>query len=135
MNCEKVREQIPELLAARLDQASRESVVEHLESCAGCRSEVAELNTVWRGMENLNDPADASPDPGAKARFLEGVEQIELLLREENVTHRGRFHVIEDVTSVLISPTWADFMFFVVLVLVLVVRPQGLYGVRLRESV
>src|SRR5438309_3966414 len=43
--------------------------------------------------------------------------------------------VIEDVTSVLISPTWAEFMFFVVLVLVLVVRPQGLYGVRLRESV
>ena len=39
MNCEKVREQIPELLAGRLDQAARESVVEHLESCAACRSE------------------------------------------------------------------------------------------------
>jgi branched-chain amino acid transport system permease protein len=43
--------------------------------------------------------------------------------------------VVEDVTSVVISPTWADFMFFVVLVLVLLVRPQGLYGVRVREVV
>ena len=71
MNCEKVREQIPELLAGRLDQAARERVVEHLESCATCRSEVAELNTVWRGMENLNQPAESAPDPAAKARFLE----------------------------------------------------------------
>jgi hypothetical protein len=71
MNCERVREQIPELLAGRLDQAARESVVEHLESCAACRSEVAELNTVWRGMENLNDPAESAPNPAAKARFLE----------------------------------------------------------------
>ena len=41
--------------------------------------------------------------------------------------------VAEDITSVLVSPAWADFVFFAVLVLVLVVRPQGLYGVRLRE--
>jgi hypothetical protein len=77
MNCEKVREQIPELLAGRLDEAARESVVEHLETCAGCRSEVAELNTVWRGMENLNDPADAEPPAGAKARFLDVLRAYE----------------------------------------------------------
>jgi branched-chain amino acid transport system permease protein len=39
----------------------------------------------------------------------------------------------EDITSVLVSPTWAQFVFFVVLVLVLLVRPQGLYGIRVRE--
>src|SRR5579864_3327574 len=33
------------------------------------------------------------------ARFREGLEQVELLLTQENVTHRGRFHVIEDTTS------------------------------------
>jgi len=42
--------------------------------------------------------------------------------------------VVEDVASVLISPTWADFTFFVILVVVLVVRPQGLYGVRVRGA-
>jgi alkanesulfonate monooxygenase SsuD/methylene tetrahydromethanopterin reductase-like flavin-dependent oxidoreductase (luciferase family) len=39
-----------------------------------------------------------SPDE-SNARFREGLEQIELLLTQENVTHRGRFHVIENVTS------------------------------------
>jgi alkanesulfonate monooxygenase SsuD/methylene tetrahydromethanopterin reductase-like flavin-dependent oxidoreductase (luciferase family) len=39
-----------------------------------------------------------SPDESF-ARFREGVEQIDLLLREENVTHHGTFHNIEDTTS------------------------------------
>jgi branched-chain amino acid transport system permease protein len=43
--------------------------------------------------------------------------------------------VVEDVASVVISPTWAAFVFFVLLVLVLVLRPQGLYGIRLREKI
>src|SRR6516225_10966015 len=33
------------------------------------------------------------------ARFREGLEQVELLLTQENVTHRGRFHKIENTTS------------------------------------
>jgi len=33
------------------------------------------------------------------ARFREGLEQIDLLLREENVTHLGRFHTIKETTS------------------------------------
>jgi alkanesulfonate monooxygenase SsuD/methylene tetrahydromethanopterin reductase-like flavin-dependent oxidoreductase (luciferase family) len=39
-----------------------------------------------------------SPDESV-ARFREGIEQIDLLLREESVTHRGRFHTIENTTS------------------------------------
>jgi len=39
-----------------------------------------------------------SPDESV-ARFREGVEQIELLLTQENVTHRGHFHTIENTTS------------------------------------
>jgi len=33
------------------------------------------------------------------ARFREGIEQIELVLTRENVTHRGRFYTIENTTS------------------------------------
>jgi alkanesulfonate monooxygenase SsuD/methylene tetrahydromethanopterin reductase-like flavin-dependent oxidoreductase (luciferase family) len=33
------------------------------------------------------------------ARFREGIEQIELLLTRENVTHRGRFYTIANTTS------------------------------------
>jgi len=41
--------------------------------------------------------------------------------------------VTEDITAVVISPVWASFVFFVILVAVLILRPQGLYGVRVRE--
>ena len=43
--------------------------------------------------------------------------------------------VTEDITAVLISPVWATFVFFVILVAVLIVRPQGLFGVRVRERI
>src|SRR6202162_678880 len=43
--------------------------------------------------------------------------------------------IIEDVTAVVISPVWASFAFFAILVVVLVVRPQGLYGIRVRERI
>src|SRR5690242_19523090 len=33
------------------------------------------------------------------ARYREGIEQVDLLLREENVTHKGKFHTIENTTS------------------------------------
>ena len=75
MSCERIREQIPEALAGRLDKAAREALVDHLEGCAACRTQVAELNTVWRGLENLDASMDASmeptPDAIAKARFQE----------------------------------------------------------------
>lgn len=36
--------------------------------------------------------------------------------------------VIEDVTAVVWSPVWASTVFFILLVIVLVVRPRGLFG-------
>jgi alkanesulfonate monooxygenase SsuD/methylene tetrahydromethanopterin reductase-like flavin-dependent oxidoreductase (luciferase family) len=39
-----------------------------------------------------------SPDESV-ARFREGIEQVDLLLSRENVSHRGRFHAIENTTS------------------------------------
>src|SRR6266704_7056053 len=39
-----------------------------------------------------------SPDESV-ARFREGIEQVDLLLTREGVTHRGRFHTIENTTS------------------------------------
>jgi alkanesulfonate monooxygenase SsuD/methylene tetrahydromethanopterin reductase-like flavin-dependent oxidoreductase (luciferase family) len=39
-----------------------------------------------------------SPDESV-ARYREAIEQIDLLLREENVTHHGRFHDIVETTT------------------------------------
>jgi len=43
--------------------------------------------------------------------------------------------VLESVFAAQISPTWSSFMFFVVLIAVLVIRPQGLFGARVRGSI
>jgi hypothetical protein len=67
MNCERVREQIPEVLAGRLEGAARERLIEHLDTCAACRAQVAELGVVWRGLEVMAQP---EPSPEMKSRFL-----------------------------------------------------------------
>jgi len=84
MICERVKEQIPECLAGRLDKAEREKVIEHLETCAGCRSELAELGAVWRSMEALAIPAE--PEPVMKNRFMEVMEAYQegLLAAQEH---------------------------------------------------
>jgi hypothetical protein len=46
-------------------------LAEHLEGCPACRTEVAELNAVWRGLETVKTGTDAAPDAGAKVRFQE----------------------------------------------------------------
>ena len=40
--------------------------------------------------------------------------------------------VVESVVAVEISPTWAAFSFFIVLIAFLLVRPQGIFGLRER---
>ncbi len=68
MTCERVREQIPECLAGKLEKTSRENLIEHLETCSGCRNELAELGIVWRGLEAMSAP---EPDRAMRTRFME----------------------------------------------------------------
>ena len=39
------------------------------------------------------------------------------------------------VIAALWSPIWSDFSFFVVLLLVLLLRPEGLFGARMRGAI
>ncbi len=71
MSCERFREQIPECLAGRLDSGAREKLIAHLELCSMCRAEMAEIGTVWRGLESL--PV-VEPDPAMRSRFVEVLE-------------------------------------------------------------
>jgi HEAT repeats/Putative zinc-finger len=68
MICDRIREQIPECLAGRLDATAREKVIDHLDTCSACRAEVAELGVVWRGFESMSE---AEPSPAVRTRFLE----------------------------------------------------------------
>ena len=40
--------------------------------------------------------------------------------------------VVEAVVAVEISPVWSSFSYFVLLIAILLVRPQGLFGIRER---
>jgi len=68
MICDRVREQIPECLAGRLDAAAREKLIDHLDTCSACRADMAELGVVWRGFESMSEP---EPSPAMRTRFLE----------------------------------------------------------------
>jgi hypothetical protein len=78
MSCERIRERIPELLAERLEPAERDRLMEHIEGCSACRTEMAELGAVWRGMASLPAP---EPNPAMKARFLELLEAYQMGMR------------------------------------------------------
>lgn len=79
MTCERVREQIPECLAGRLEKSAREILIEHLETCSGCRNELAELGIVWRGLEAMSAP---EPDRAMRTRFMEMLSAYEAGLEQ-----------------------------------------------------
>ena len=74
MICERVREQIADVLAGRLDAAAREKFIDHVDTCPACRAEVADLGVVWRGLDAMADP---EPSPQMRARFIETLHAYE----------------------------------------------------------
>jgi branched-chain amino acid transport system permease protein len=43
--------------------------------------------------------------------------------------------VVSSLVATLISPAWSDFSFFVVLLVILLARPQGMFGSSLRGAI
>lgn len=93
MSCERFREQIPDCLAGRLESGAREKLIAHLELCSACRADMAEMGTVWRGLESL--PV-AEPDPSMRSRFLEVLEAYQAGMEQ------GRARTVEPVRQ----PWW-----------------------------
>jgi hypothetical protein len=92
MNCDRFREQIPECVAGRLDAAARETLIAHVETCAGCRADLAEIGVLWRGLAGL--PA-AEPDPAMRLRFREVLEAYQAGMEQAGGTQEntaGRAH-------------------------------------------
>jgi len=84
MNCENIREQLPECLAGKLYEKARERVVEHLETCSACRAELAHLGIVWRGLEALK--LEAEPNPAMKERFQATLAAFQAGLEQGRLT-------------------------------------------------
>jgi hypothetical protein len=100
MNCENFREQLPECLAGRLTDSARERLIEHLETCSGCRGELAHLGIVWRGLEALK--LEAEPVVAMKERFQATLAAFEAGLEQ------GRLAAVAQlVPSRHAPPRWA----------------------------
>ncbi|MGD0668860.1 MAG: zf-HC2 domain-containing protein [Bryobacteraceae bacterium] len=100
MNCENIREQLPECLAGRLGESAREHLIEHLETCSGCRGELAHLGIVWRGLEALK--LEAEPGPAMKDRF-----QATLAAFEAGLEQGRKVAVARPAPSRRVPPRWA----------------------------
>src|SRR5438128_1660478 len=66
MQCEEVREQFADYVIDGLREPVRLQVEQHLMVCDSCRSEAAELKTLWADLGSV--PA-AQPGPELRARF------------------------------------------------------------------
>ncbi|MGB7763303.1 MAG: zf-HC2 domain-containing protein [Bryobacteraceae bacterium] len=99
MNCENIRQQLPECLAGRLGESARERLIEHLEGCSGCRSELAHLGIVWRGLESLK--LEAEPGAEMKGRFQATLAAFEAGLEQ------GRLAAMALPAPRQVPPRWA----------------------------
>jgi hypothetical protein len=71
MRCDELAELTIDYLSGALDEETRRATDEHLGSCAACRSELAELATVWGALGRL--PA-ARPPADLALRFRKALE-------------------------------------------------------------
>lgn len=62
MDCEEVRERLPDFLAGEIDRTARAAVEAHLAGCAECSGAVE----MWAKLEAL---PDEQPSPASRARF------------------------------------------------------------------
>jgi protein-disulfide isomerase len=56
MHCDEAREAIADKLAGTLAAASEPRLREHLEECAACRDELAELESIWANLGQIPAP-------------------------------------------------------------------------------
>src|SRR5262245_16632121 len=61
MDCRKVNELLPDFSVELLDRRTRAAVAEHLETCSGCRGEMAALE---HAMALVREHAGLNPPPG-----------------------------------------------------------------------
>jgi len=75
MRCEEVREIVADRLAGTLDKAIEADLFEHLQACPNCRSELAEIQSIWAELGNIpTPPMQASR---VKAAVLEAAGPME----------------------------------------------------------
>jgi hypothetical protein len=111
MNCDRIKEQLPECLAGKLDKTARETVIEHLETCSGCRAELAQLGVVWRALEGLAAPEiPPAQETSLRERFAERLAAFEAGLaqgRAEAAARQAARRPVREAPPAWWSALWA----------------------------
>lgn len=107
MICERIREQLPECLAGRLDKAARDAVMEHLESCSACRAELAQLGVVWRALEGLALPGpNAAEERAMHGQFAARLEAFQAGLEQGRAVAAAQSRPAQETSAAWWSSLW-----------------------------
>jgi len=72
MNCEKIKELIPDYIIGNLDSKTRLQIEEHLSKCNGCKQVIEEVNLVWSKLAQI---PQEEPGPQVRTRFYSMLEE------------------------------------------------------------
>ncbi len=72
MDCENIKTNIPSLLADELSRDESDRMLRHMEECAQCRNEMAELEKTWKLMDQWKIE---EPSAMAKSRLMAAVRE------------------------------------------------------------
>ena len=85
MNCENVKEQLPEWLNDQLPESERTLLEDHLDRCPDCRQELAATRQLWQRMAGVRSP---EPRPEMRTRFyamLDTYKKVEQVQRRPSM--------------------------------------------------
>ena len=72
MNCQELRDSIPEFLAGELSADALRLFEAHIAACTDCRAELDQVEPVWTA---LGDLPEGKPGPGLRSRFYAALEE------------------------------------------------------------
>lgn len=71
MNCEKLKQLLPDFLSDCLDETTRKQVDDHISGCEKCKIEVERFETTWAKLEQF---PELEPGPEVENRFYTMLE-------------------------------------------------------------
>ena len=79
MNCDQVREQLPDYWTGALDETTEPEIQAHLASCSACRAEAETLGAIWKKLGAI---PEERPGRALRARFEATLEAYVQGLRQ-----------------------------------------------------
>jgi hypothetical protein len=92
MNCQRVKELLPDELAGSLESQDRVEIARHLETCRACREEQQSLKGLWTQLSSL---PTLQPSPAMDDRFRTMLEGYRSGLDQAEEAARVRFDWVE----------------------------------------